>query len=71
MKCSSCGANIESKKFIHGNGHCEGYLKAKISELREALEEIFNKSEDNWAAARAERALGRGWIVVPSRNEGK
>lgn len=39
--------------------------------LREALEEIYTKSQDNWACARAESGLGRGKIAVMSRQEEK
>ena len=39
-------------------------LREENTVLRIALEEIYLESEDNWAAARAETALGRGKIVV-------
>lgn len=37
-----------------------------VTEMRAALEDILAKSKDNWAAARAERGLGRGKVGVLS-----
>ena len=38
-------------------------LRVENHKMKQALEEIFEKSQDNWAAARAETALGRGKVV--------
>jgi chaperonin cofactor prefoldin len=39
-------------------------LEEQLSEYKMALEEISDRTNDNWAAARADRALGRERQVV-------